>query len=378
MILRKPYAFLIKYFRLIHLFITLLIVFLISKTSAILSFFGDYIRNDIVEVIPSSYVNFLVYFSLILIIGLVTAILVLMRKKKKPILFYIFTVIIYSILFIGFAYVGSVISALEFKILDRKTISLVRDITRFMLIGQGIFLIPYIIRTLGFDIKKFDFKKDLQELDIDISDNEEFELNSPIDVDKVKKVGRRRVRELKYYYIENRLFIIIILSVVGFFIGINVISNISSNYTKKYDEKEVIKLDKFYTMTIDDSYIITKDKNGKNISVKDNSFLVVKFTINSNYNGSFTLDTNKFLLKVKNKDYVPSKNYYDYFKNYGIGYKAQKFKLNDKKSFILVYVIPSDYKKKNMKLEYEYRYDYSGDSPKMMKKIVRLDPEIVN
>ena len=377
MILRKPYAFLIKNFKLIHLVISLLIVFLINKTNLILNFLGDYIRNDVFEFNASNYVNILVYLVLLLIIGLVAAMIILMRKKQKPLLFYIFTIIVYSVLLFGFTYVGSIISTLEFKILDRKTISLVRDITRFMLIGQSIFLIPFIIRTLGFDIKKFDFKKDLQELDIDISDDEEFELLSPVDFDKVKKKGRRRVRELKYYYVENKLFIIIILSIIGFIIGINIINNIKFHYTKKYNEQEIINLDNYYTLTIDDSYIVTKDENGKNISVKDNSFLVVKFTAESKYK-NLILDSNKFILKLKGNNYIANKSYYNYFKNYGIGYKGQKFNLNDKKTFILVYVIPSDYKKKKMTLEYEYGYNYNYEVPKSERKIVKLEPEIIN
>ena len=63
MILRKPYAFLIKYFRLIHLFISLLIVYLIYKTNNMYNFFKDYITDDIVEIHATKYVNFLVYFS---------------------------------------------------------------------------------------------------------------------------------------------------------------------------------------------------------------------------------------------------------------------------------------------------------------------------
>ena len=378
MILRKPYAFLIKHFKLIHLIISALIAFLIARTNKILVFFKDYMNNRIIDINPGEYVNFLIYLSLILIIGLAISIIILMRKKKKPILFYILTTIVYVILFAGFIYLEGKISSLQYNILDRKTMSFSRDIARFMMIAQAIFIIPYIIRTLGFNIKKFDFKKDLQELDIELSDNEEFELVSPIDHKKIERVGRRRLRELKYYYIENKIFIVIILSVVSVFIGYKIITNITYNTNPKYKEQEVIKLDNFYTLTFDDSYIVTKDKNGKNISVNDKTFLVVKFTVNSTYNGVFSLESNKFSLKVRNQSYTPDKRYYDYFRDYGVGYKNQKQKLNSNNSYIFVYVIPEKYKNKKMTLEYDYRYDYSNKGTKMLKKIIKLDPEIVN
>jgi len=375
MILRKPYAFLIKHFKLIHLFITILIINLINKTNNILNFFKDYINDDIFQVDASNYINIFTYISLFIIIGLVLIIIILMRKKDKPLLFYILTVIFYSVLFVGFIYIGSVISDLEFNLLDRKSISFVRDITRIMLIGQWIFLIPYIIRTLGFDIKKFDFKRDLQELEITEEDSEEFELVSPLDMNKVGKITRKKIRELKYYYIENKLFIIIAIIVIVFATGFYIIKKIDFESLKKYDEKEIIEMDNFYTMTIDDSYITTKNDEGKVISVNNNFFLIVKFTVKSNYNGKFALDTSKFIIKIKDKEFIASRNYYNYFKNYGIGYKSQRFSLNDNKTYILVYNIPDKYKKENIILEYNYKYDYSEEEAKMIKKVVKLKPE---
>jgi len=375
MILRKPYAFLIKYFKLIHLFISVLIVFLISKTNNIKNFFIDYINDDIFEFNASSYVNFFVYLALIVLIGLAVAILVLMRKKDKPVLFYVFTIIGYSTLFVGFAYTGSIINSLEFNYLDRQTIGLARDVTRFMLIGQWIFLIPYVIRTLGFDIKKFDFKKDMQELDIAEEDNEEFELLSPVNMDKVAQVGRRRVRELKYYYLENRLLILIILGIVAVIGGVTLFKKIDFSSLKRYDEKEIINLENFYTLMIEDSYLTTKSDAGKRVAVNDTFYLIVKFTVNSMYNGTFNLETNKFIVDIGDKQFLAERRYYDYFKSYGIGYKKQSFKLNDNKTYILVYNIPNKYKNKKMKLEYNYRYDYGSGEAKMIKKIVKLEPE---
>ena len=51
MILRKPYAFLIKHFKLIHLIISALIAFLIARTNKILVFFKDYMNNRINNII---------------------------------------------------------------------------------------------------------------------------------------------------------------------------------------------------------------------------------------------------------------------------------------------------------------------------------------
>ena len=204
MILKRPYAFLIKHFRLIHLIICLLLLFLINNTNGVLDFFKGYISGDITDFVVTDYINIWMYLAIIVIILLVLSMILLMRKKDKPLLIYILTIVEYSAVFVCFAYASSIIQVLQRNILDQKTIRLARDVVSFALIGQWLFLIPYAIRAMGFDIKKFDFKRDLKELNLTDADNEEFELELGIDKEKINIKLRRKLRELKYYYKENK------------------------------------------------------------------------------------------------------------------------------------------------------------------------------
>lgn len=375
MILRKPYAFLIKHFRLIHLIICLLLLFLINNTNGVLDFFKGYISGDITDFVVTDYINIWMYLAIIVIILLVLSMILLMRKKDKPLLIYILTIVGYSAVFVCFAYASSIIQVLQRNVLDQKTIRLARDVVSFALIGQWLFLIPYAIRAMGFDIKKFDFKRDLKELNLTDADNEEFELELGIDKEKINIKLRRKLRELKYYYKENKLYILIILFIV---LAVSVYSIVNSiEIVPKYKENEIVKLDNYYTLKINNTYLLNKDNNGKKIKKNDDWFLVVNFTINSMYSSSFQLDIDKFILKINNEEIMPTKQYYNYFTNYGIGYKSQKISLNDEKTFILVYEIPNKYKESKKNLEYNYRYDYSGNSQKMIKKIFKLSPSIV-
>jgi len=64
MILRRPYAFLIKYFRLIHLVLFGLFGYVTYKANNILSFFKDYISNNGNFVIDSSeYISYFIFVS---------------------------------------------------------------------------------------------------------------------------------------------------------------------------------------------------------------------------------------------------------------------------------------------------------------------------
>ena len=221
-----------------------------------------------------------------------------MRKKDKPLLIYILTIVEYSAVFVCFAYASSIIQVLQRNILDQKTIRLARDVVSFVLIGQWLFLIPYAIRAMGFDIKKFDFKRDLKELNLTDADNEEFELELGIDKEKINIKLRRKLRELKYYYKENKLYILIILFIV---LAVSVYSIVNSiEIVPKYKENEIVKLDNYYALKINNTYLLNKDNNGKKIKKNDDWFLVVNFTINSMYSSSFQLDIDKFILKINN------------------------------------------------------------------------------
>ena len=75
MILRKPYKFLIKHFKLIHLILTLLMVYVVYKFNYIFSFFNTTVENYVGIIttdatgslyniyIFSNYVNYNCFFS---------------------------------------------------------------------------------------------------------------------------------------------------------------------------------------------------------------------------------------------------------------------------------------------------------------------------
>ena len=73
MILSKPYAILIKHFKLIHVIFTLLSLFLFLKCTDLLSFINEYIANtgfiidsyQLANLLPK-YINILIIFGIIL------------------------------------------------------------------------------------------------------------------------------------------------------------------------------------------------------------------------------------------------------------------------------------------------------------------------
>ena len=69
MVLRRPYAFLIKYFKLIHLVLFGFLVYITISASRVLGFFRDYINsNGNMEVISSNYFSPFIVISFMFVI----------------------------------------------------------------------------------------------------------------------------------------------------------------------------------------------------------------------------------------------------------------------------------------------------------------------
>ena len=132
MILRRPYAFLIKHFRLIHLLLFVLFSYITYKANNVLTFFKEYITyNGNMEIVASDYISYSIFVSVMLIITISIIIFFLMKYKKKPKLFYIITVIVSFVATILIVYLYNNIRVLETSIMDAKNIRLLRDISRF-------------------------------------------------------------------------------------------------------------------------------------------------------------------------------------------------------------------------------------------------------
>ena len=221
MILRKPYAFLIKNFKIIHLILSIIMIYVVYKMGNISGFINDYINNIANTRIATSYIGGLIFLATIVIIGISVSLYILMKYKNKPKLLYLITSITYSIILIVLFYLLLSFQTIEKEVLDPKTIRLLRDVVNIVKYPEYVFIVIMLVRTLGFDIKRFDFKSDIEEMNIDVSDNEEVELSVGIDTEKIKTRGRRTIREFKYYVLENKVFV---YTIVGVILGIIVIS----------------------------------------------------------------------------------------------------------------------------------------------------------
>ena len=360
MILRRPYAFLIKHFRLVHLILFVLFGYITYKANTMLSFFKDYISNNGNLVFDSSeYISYFMFVAIIFIVVISIVIFFLMRYKKKPKLFYIILSIVSIISGILFIYLYNNIKILEISVLSGRQIRLLRDISNINFWVLFITCIPIIIRGLGFDIKKFNFSSDLQELKLEEKDSEEVEVNVDLSSDGVKRTGRRIFRELKYYYVDNKL----ILNIIFIIIGIVLILMYPFNryvVNRDLNEGEILGT-KYFNIKVNDSFI-----SDRNRTSKDSSYVILKVSVIGK-TSKYKLDLDKLVLSGKNNNYIPSLKYYYYFDDIGKGYRNNILSTSEYNEYILVYNIKSN--DKDGKLEFKY---LGSD------RVIKIKPDIIN
>lgn len=360
MILKKPYGFLIKHFRLIHIILTAITIFIAISSRNILSLIRRFISNGytitVVDNMASEYIHWTLYLAIILAIGILLAVYILLVTKKKPNRVYIIAITYYSILFVFIIIAASLINGLSDSLWATASARTYRDIAQLVYYPQFIFIVIMGIRALGFNVKQFDFKSDLKELEITDEDSEEIELNINFQTYKAERFIRRFIREFYYYYLENKLVVNIIFAIVvaiTLFLGFKSYEKI--RYT--YDVGESFTYDGF-RISVLDSILTNVDYKGEEI-VDGRYYLVLKLDITNVSGTNATLDYNSLKIYV-NGDYVdPSLDIGNYFVDYGDPYMGRNFTIDASGTYIIPYMLTEDQVANSYRLSI-----YTGSSQK--------------
>lgn len=343
MILRKPYAFLIKYFKLIHLVITAILTILLIQNRNLYNFLGKCILDVVNKYDASKYIHYSIFLLFILVIGLFYVVYWLLKYKDKPRKIYLFSMGCYAIILIVLIVTFNYMSGFSTNVIDQKTIRLYRDILFITMLIQAYVTIVMLVRGLGFDVKKFNFREDFQELNISQEDAEEVEVNLGVDTTNIMRKVRKQKREFGYFFQEYKLYILIILIIFSIVLVIKGY-NYFDRKLKVYRENDLIG-----------SYNYITVKNSYYDIVDDKYYVIIKF--NAYKNGvKERLNTNKLTLLMGDTKYVPDKTVCSKFSSLGICYKKQ-YITNNEASYIVAYSV------QNLNINKAYLvYDESYDN----------------
>lgn len=365
MILKKPYGFLIKHFKLIHIILTLATIFIAVRSGTVLTFFRDFIRNGytvtVYETIARDTVRPFLFLILILIIIALIAMYILLKVKNKPNKFYFFAILYYVLLLISLFISYFLINGLNEALWETASARTFRDIAQIVYYPQFIFVIILGIRALGFNVKQFDFKQDM--LEISDSDSEEVELNINFETYKAKRTIHRTIRELKYYFLENKL----IICIIGGVLGVVLVFSLIKGYEKlkyNYNENETFSYNGL-SINIEESILTDIDMAGKEI-YKDKYYLVIKLNITNNTHERKKLDYTSFKLYIGSNIIYPTLDIGNYFIDYGYPYMNYEIDAGANKTYVMAYILNKD----QIKNKYNITL-YNGEAQKTDKFLAK-------
>lgn len=355
MILRKPYAFFIKYFKLLHAIIAVLIGLLLYRTFTLYNFFRSYVSDysgAVNEFSPRTLINIYSFLGILLVVCLTIVLLSVMVYKKKPKLLYIYSLISYVLIAILFGVTFPILRDISVSILDVRVSKALRDFFMIAVFVQVISVVWYGVRATGFDIKQFDFASDLQKLDINEQDSEEIEVSLEFDKNKVNRSIRYNLRQLKYLYYENKFW----FDTIGAILLVVIIFNIYLNmgvYTASYDQGSSFDASGV-TMNIKNAYITNKDASGTALS---DYLAVIKFDVKKTYSSTKTLNTGLMTLLIDGDSYSQNNDYALEMYDIGEAYNTQKLN-SEFETYILAFVIPEDKINSSMTLKFNDNVSY--------------------
>ena len=374
MILKKPYAFLIKHFKLIHLLLCIPFIYLIIRVGAIASFFSSYVQANYYTSetnLAGTYINYFMYGAILLIVLLTLAIYFLMRQKEKDTKFYMSIIIYYIFLFVALTLCHSILGSIEDATITAQTVRTYRDLTYIIYLPQFFFVGYTALRGIGFDIKKFNFEEDAKELEITDIDSEEFELVIGKDAYKYKRTFRRFLREFKYYVLENKFTFGVLSSIVIVVLGTLLYLNFGV-YNRKYSQTQNIRHNNL-TISVEDSILTNMDVGG-NIIDNGKYYLALALKITNNGTSSVPLDFDNFQLEVSRRRISATLDRGTYFPDFGIPYTRDTLFLpGSTGTYVLTYEIDPSLINQNIDLKILESITYEVGSVTPIYKTVNLN-----
>ena len=358
MIIRKPYAFLIKNFKKIHIFLLVLSIYVAYKLIGVSSFVNEFMRlgtydyfNDPI----TNYITWLLIVSIFLLIIGSGAILFLLNHKKKPWKLYLVPIITYFILFLVLMMIKSFFRNYSSDVATTD-LRMSRDLLMIFVVAQLPVIFIYAMRVFGLDMKKFNFNIDKEYLELSEEDREEIEIGIDFDKETIKRGYKRFKRNVNYFYQEHKgickITIAFILLISSFLIYKSIfITN------KSYKENEFYNVNG-YSFRVNKTYFTDKDYTGNIISDKSN-FIVIDLTIKNNSEPREVYLEN-FHIKNATKDYITTRKVYaKEFQDLGNTLdKAKTFKRGEEINCIVIYKVDKELDKNKFVLYYQEKSGY--------------------
>lgn len=350
MVIRNPYNFIVKHFKLINLLLLLPMLYLALKTGDIASFFRDYVSAGYSTPetnFTETYITTLTTVATLITLIAHVIVFVVLATKKKNSIYHLVGSIYYIIVLICLFFFTASMKSIEAYSMDATFANFVRDTASLVSIPGYVLLAWGAITALGFNLKtfRFDGHHELKVSDDDEDDDIEIKVGS--DENALKRSGVHLFREMKYYVLENKFVFSCIAVVLLFIVGYTWYSEYQI-YNKSYTINQSFSLENF-SLSIKESYITNVDYRGALVS-DEKYYLAVKIGIH-NEGPETTIDRSNFRIYIGDQVIYPSYDKSSRFIDIGRQYQGEIIHTNESDDFVFVYELTD----KQLKSNYEMR-----------------------
>lgn len=370
MVLRKPYAFLIKHFKKINVLLLLLVIFAAYKDIKLYGFLKDYVStaiyNNTLDPI-SNYVNLWGILSLFLILIISCTLTYLLKYKNKPYAFYLYIVLSNLLTLIIFLYMRYYFSPGVYSGYSMEASRNLMYVTLVTVLPYIVSILLLFIRAIGLDLKKFGFHEDKDFLEMDEEDREEIEVEVNFDKDIIVRTIRNKIRMFKYFFMEHK-FSLSFITITVVVILVIIIYNFVYVEHKVYGMNETFKSNN-YKFVIENTYLTDKDYAGNIVSTQGKYYVILDFKVQNLLNQTRDFDIKKFHLFVDNEFYEPDLRFNNYFNDIGRVYEGTSIGKKKTENYILIYEIDKPSKNSNFLLTYQ---DLLTKENKIIKVKIRV------
>lgn len=349
MIIKKPYAFLIKHFKIIHAILLVPMTFLLLNFRDISKFFRVYEKNLTAgkSMAAGNYITLYTYLALLFLLIVNITIMSLMKSKRKSIKYYLASTLYYIFLLAITLVFFATFNAIDKGTPDATVISLVSSLALLAVLPSYVLILITATQAVGFNYKTFRFDK-TNDLQITDEDEEEVELKLIKNDGNAKRNLVHSLRELKYYALENKgIFtligiVLILVIIISLYLEFQV-------YNKRYNLYQAFTLDSF-TMTIKESYITDVDFSGKPV-IDGSYYLAVKIAIFNKTNKPASIGKENFRLFYGDDAVYPTYDVSNRFIDIGQNYEGLLIAPQSGDDYVLVYVLTEEQLKSKYKLK---------------------------
>ena len=353
MVLRKPYKFFIKHFKLFHLILSALVIYSLVRITNVINYINSFTNSDVtLKTISVADFNSL-YSAIDFIVPIAAMILsiillVVMTMKKKANKFYAYSTVVSLVVLIVNIYGRNTMLDLTTTWLTKGTLETVVDIYIFVIIACVVEVAIALSRAIGFNISRFDFNSDILEFDLDEKDNEEFEVAVDFDINDVKRDVQKRTRYVKYFFKENKSTLLWTSVIVVAFLALFGIYSLLKGTVKAEPLKNLNRIG-LLSFSVNDIYIIDKDPNGKDLPDGLN-LIVLDAIIENKTKNDLKLNASTMTINIGEDSYGRKTEYANYVSDLGTLYYNDDIKKNSTVQRLFVFAIPKRSARKKMYL----------------------------